>query len=66
MSPICMHYILNTNTTNIINLTLDITHIPYRHSLRQVILEVKDIVTFRRSELFVGYGGCTYGITQKT
>ena len=51
MSPICMHCILNTNAINIINLTLDITHIPHRHSLWQVVLVVEDIVTFRRSEL---------------
>ena len=51
MSPICMHCILNTNATNIINLTLDITHIPHRHSLWQVVLVVEDIVTFRWSEL---------------
>ena len=60
MSQICVHCILNTNATNIINLTLDITHIPHRYSFRQVIPEVEDIVTFRRSELPVGCGSCTY------
>ena len=54
------------NVTNIINLTLDITHTPHRHSFWQVILVVEEIVTFCRSELPVGCGGYTYGITQKT
>ena len=38
MPTICMHCISNTNSTNIINLNLDIIHTPHKHSFWQVVL----------------------------
>lgn len=66
MPTICMHCISNTNSTNFINLILDMIHTPhntqvgdivYRHSFWQVVLVVEDIITFHQSELPIGYDG---------
>ena len=57
MPTICMHCILNTNATNIINLNLDKIYTPHRQSFWQVVLVVEDIFTFCRSELPIGCGG---------